>query len=145
VTGYFPELNLFVGNSPLVGVDMRVWGWEYEKRRIDPTGPTEPPYKIVEYPGEKDWIRQIDIRLWYGDAQHSACQEVSVSTSSEREGAVPSISRDVVAPAYAETGYEGHNQRALRTTTDHQVLEFVALARDLLAQRVVTPARSGLE
>jgi hypothetical protein len=141
---YYPDINLHVGTTPLVGVQLRVYGWEFDKHRIDPNGPDKPPYKVLSFPGEKDWSRQIEIGLWYSDGRQSAAQKVSVYAGSSNPGAVPSLSRDVVAPAYAETGYEGHNQAWREHPANRDVLAFVAIARDLFGRRVQAPRRAGL-
>ncbi len=141
---YYPDLNLHIGTARVRGVGIRVWGWEYDKYRIDPNGPQQPPYAILTYPGEKDWARQVDIRIWYDNGKDYACQELTLSTSSTAYGP-PSVSRDVSVPAYAETGYEGHNQVS-RRTTNRAVLQVMAIVEELFAQRVVKPpARGGIE
>ncbi len=133
--GYYPDLNLHVGPATLVAVELRVWGWEYDKYRIDPNGPDKPPYDVLEFPGEKDWARQLDIRIWYSNGKEAACQELSIHTASTNNG-TPSVSRDVIAPSYAETGYEGHNQKGRSRVTQSQILELVSLATEMFEHRV---------
>ena len=130
---YHPELNLFVGKAQLESVTMRAWGWEYDKQRIDPNGPKKPPYSVIEYPGEKDWTRQLDISLHYTNGQQIASQTITIQTDSMHAGEVPSISRDVSAMAYAEMGYEGHNQVWRSCKDAEEASAFITLARELYA------------
>jgi hypothetical protein len=133
---YHPELGLFVGQATLVGVGITAWGWEYDKVRIFSDTPDQPPpYEVVRYPGEKDWARQIDLDLFYKGEIHSATQSVTTSTSSMRSGITPSISRDVRAMSYAETGYEGHNQVYRENFTEDDVLSFLTIASEVFDQR----------
>jgi hypothetical protein len=134
---YHPDLNLYVGQARLVGVGVRAWGWEHDKYRIDPNGPDKPPYDIIDYPGEKDWAHKLGIRLWYSNGRHKACQKLIAHTSSN-DSELPQVWRDVLSPAYAEMGYDGHNQVDREATSDEEVLEFVNLARELFDQRVAS-------
>lgn len=86
---YYPDLDLFVGGARLVGVGVRAFGWEDDKRRIDPNGSDKPPYDIIDYPGEKDWIHQLDIKLWYSNGKQEACQTITAYTSSKAAGCHP--------------------------------------------------------
>lgn len=133
---HYPELGLFIGQAELVGVEVRAWGWEDRKCRIDPNGPKQAPYDLIYYPGEKDWMHELDIILIYSDGKNTAYQTIAASTSSDRAGTLPMMSRDVSAMAYAETGYEGHNQVSRPTKDDDEVLEFVTLARELFDARI---------
>jgi len=133
---YQPELGLFVGQAKLLHAQVVAWGWDYDKRRVDPSGPDKPPYTIIGYPGEKDWIHQLDVSLWYSNEEHEASQTVTAYTTSASAGTLPSMLRDVVAPAYAEQGYEGHNQVSRPAHSDDEVLAFVALARELFDARI---------
>ena len=128
---HYPDLGLYVGRSALVGVNVRAWGWEFDKHRIDPNGPNKPPYDIVFYPGEQDWTRQLDISLFYSNESQTASQRITTQTGSTSAGQLPSVSRSVSAMAYAETGYEGHNQVWRDARDASEVEEFVALARQL--------------
>lgn len=131
---HYPDLGLYVGKVALVGVSVRAWGWDYDKHRIDPNGPEEPPYKIIYYPGEQDWTRQLDISLHYSNENQSARQTITTQTGSRNAGNLPSVSRDVYAMAYAETGYEGHNQLWRSAINASEVDNFLALARELVDQ-----------
>lgn len=132
--GYHEDLELYVGGSNLIAVEVRAWGWTFAKYRINPDGPQQPPYDVLTYPGEKDWSRKLDVRLWYSNAKHSAAQEIGVTASSLRSE-VPSFERNVVALAYAETGYEGHNGAWRGASDEREVVDFLRIAQDLFAAR----------
>lgn len=127
---YHHDLGLFVGDAELVKVWVRAWGWKEEKYRKDPNGPDKPPFDIIRFPGEEDWVRQLDISLHYQKGIDTASQTITSYDSSCKAG-LPSLSRDVYASAYAETGYEGHNQAFIDDRSEDQVLEFLAIAREL--------------
>lgn len=132
--GYHRDLELYVGDSNLIAVEVRAWGWTFAKYRIDPEGPQQPPYDVLAYPGEKDWARKLDVRLWYSNAKHSAAQEIGVTARSFRSE-MPGFERNVVAPAYAETGYEGHNGAWRGARDEREVVDFLRIAQDLFAAR----------
>jgi hypothetical protein len=134
---YRPDLGLYVGKATLEGVGITAWGWEYDKVRIFSETPDQPPpFEVVRYPGEIDWARQIDVKLFYKGTIHAATQSVTTSTSSIRSGQTPSISRDVRAMAYAETGYEGHNQVYRDDFSEDDVINLLEIAREVFDQRV---------
>lgn len=133
---YYPDLRLYVGKAALIGVSVRAWGWEYDKHRINPNGPDKPPYDIIYYPGEQDWTRQLDISLHYSNGNQAASQTVTTQTGSSSAGHLPSVSRDVSAMAYAETGYEGHNQAWRNAQSTSEIEDFVALAKDVIENTV---------
>lgn len=128
---YYPDLNLYVGQAAIKAVFLRAWKWEFDKYRINPEGPTKPPYDIIRYPGEKDWQHQLDICLHYSNDGSSATQKITMQTDSMSAGHLPSISRDVSAMAYAEQGYEGHNQEYRQCKDAEEASEFIAIAREL--------------
>lgn len=133
--GHYPELNLFIGQAKLIAVTVRAWGWEYDKRRINPNGPTTPPYDIIDYPGEKDWLHELDVMLWYSNDEHTASQTITAITGSRNAGTLPKVSRDVASMSYAETGYEGHNQVSRPAKSEEEVLDFVTIAKELFDTR----------
>lgn len=132
---HHPDLNLFVGQAQLWGVTVRAWSWEYDKHRINPNGPDKPPYDIIKYPGEKDWTKQLDVSLHYTNGKQTASQTVTIQTGSMHAGQLPSASRDVSASAYAETGYEGHNQTWRACKDEEEVMQFISLAKELFDTR----------
>ena len=132
---YYPDLGIYVGSAALTHVTVRAWGWDFHKTRIDPNGPDKPPYDIIEYPGETDWSRQLDVSLHYANKEHqTASQIVTMQTGSTGSGRLPSASRDVHAMAYVETGYEGHNQVWRTAKDEDEVMGFVALVKELISE-----------
>src|SRR5690606_26433371 len=105
----YPDLGLVVGDSALIGVGLRAWGWEMEKYRVDENDTSISANSITYFPGEQDWLRQLDILLFYSNGNHIAAQSVTTQTGSKGAG-LPLVSRDISSSTYAETGYEGHNQ-----------------------------------
>jgi hypothetical protein len=137
---YHNNLDLYIGRAELGAVTLRAWGWEYDKYRVNPATP-EPPYDIIGYPEEKDWSRQLDINLHYSNRLQTATQTFTASTSSDRAGSPPWLSRDVTAQAYAEMGYEGHNQKFNYDAVDEEVLAFLGICRQIFDNRVERPKR----
>jgi hypothetical protein len=125
---YWGDLDLYVGKAQVIQSDVRTWGWDY-----DIGGNSIKPGEDSREVGS--WGRQIDIRLWYSSEEQEAAQKVSVQTWSYT-GELPEVVRDVTAPAYAEMGYEGHNQKIRDAKNDEEVLEFIELARELFEARV---------
>lgn len=107
--------------------------WQEDKWRFDPESPKQPPYKIIRYPGEFDWTRQIVIGIWYGDGRTT--QELSLYGGSRNAGVMPNISRAIYAMEYAEQGYEGHNQKLRRFRSQKEAMFFINLARELFDKR----------
>jgi hypothetical protein len=132
---HYQELGLFVGKANLAGVAVRAWLWEYPKRRVDPSSPKTGPYEVINYQGELDWQHQLDISLEYTAGEQTAWQVLSAHTGSLEVGELPDMSRDVVATAYREMGYEGHNQKWREAKSEGEVLAFVELARELFVAR----------
>lgn len=141
---HYPDLGLIVGEAPVTAVSLAHWDWKERKWRIDPNGPQKPPYDIIEYPGEFDWMREIDISIWFGEERNKAAQRLSLNDVSRSAGAIPQITRAVYAPEYAETGYEGHNHKSRPFRDEEEVMFFVDLARELFdkRQRPSNPATS---
>jgi hypothetical protein len=137
VNDRYPELGLIIGKAELVAVNLRAWGWYDDKHRIDKNGPDTPPYDIIDYPGEKDWIHQLDISFWYSNGKTEAQQTLSAYTSSLSAGRLPTLTRDVYAPAYFETGYEGHNMVNKQVQNENEVFEFVNIAQKLFDNRII--------
>ena len=129
---YYPDLDLRIGSAKLIGTSVRAWGSEYPKKRRGDVGP---PYEVFSYPGENDWRRQLDIILVYSNGKELAQQTISVQTSSSQAGRLPHVYRDVWAAAYAETGYEGHDQIYRNAKNDEEVYEFLAIASELISSK----------
>ena len=131
---YREDLGLYAEVVNMVNVTLRIFQWELPKHRINPEGPRQPPYDILTYPNEKDWIRRIDIRFLYADSGHAAMPDVGVTASSTQSG-MPYFARRVIVPLYAETGYEGHSHLWRPAKDDAEVDEFLTLAKELFALR----------
>lgn len=129
----YPDLGLIAGRAPLHHVSMTHYDWQEDKWRFDPESPNEPPYKIIRYPGEFDWTRQIVIGIWYGDGR--TAQELSLYGGSRNAGVMPNISRAIYAMEYAEQGYEGHNHKHRRFRSQKESMFFINLARELFDKR----------
>lgn len=127
----YPDLGIFATNAILRAVSIRAWGWEDDKWRINPGGPDKPPYDVIRYPGEKDWIRQSDIVITYSDGKQSAIETISIYTGSRIAGTLPSFTRDVWAMEYAETGYEGHNKKSIKPEDEAEIEEFIDIAKSI--------------
>lgn len=131
---YYENLDLYVADARLSAVNLRAWGWEFAKYRANQDNNTHPPFGLLVYPDERDWSCQLDICLWYSNSRHSAAQEISVTSSSMR-AEPPGFERNVFAPSYAETGYEGHNGMWRDAKDEQEVADFLQIAQDLLAAR----------
>lgn len=105
---YHPDLNLYIGSSEVVDTGLRSWGWDFD---------------------DGSWMRELDISLVHTNGEKDAQQVVKLVASSSRD--TPQIIRDVWAFEYAETGYEGHNQK-YRSCSDEEAEEFLDIARQML-------------
>jgi len=113
---YFPDLNLTADDELLCDIGLTALGWEFS---------TDGDLKAAA------WGREIDLSLWYGrDNQPGAKQVFSLQAYDRRPRL--SIARDVWAFEYAETGYEGHNQR-YRETSNAEARFFIELLSELFA------------
>jgi hypothetical protein len=131
---YHNDLGLYIGTTPLHTVEICAWKQERDKYRIDPNGPKQPPFNVIEYPGEKDWRRSLDIKLWYGRGKE-VFESLRVDTDSDDPGSLPYFSSKVFATAYAEMGYSGHHWQGREARDQTEVLDFVALARKIFKDR----------
>jgi len=130
---HYEDLGLIVGETPLLKVVISHGDWTYPKTRqilIDP--PQIPPYRVVEYPGETDWHRQIGIQFWYGTEHgNKAFQSLLIYDSSDSAGKLPLLTRFLYSPQYAETGYEGHEHSHRPLRDQEEAMNFINLAREL--------------
>lgn len=113
---YFPDLNLTADDELLCEIGLTALGWEFSTD-ADPKAPA--------------WGREIDLSLWYGRNQQPQAKQV-FSLQAYDGRARLSIARDVWAFAYAETGYEGHNQQ-YRAISNAEASFFVQLLSELFA------------
>ena len=127
---YQPDLGLFVGEAKLTHVEIAAAGWDYDKVRKHPD--TE---EFIEFPGEQDWLRQVSVRLWYAQDGRRAFQKLTLQAQSGVGEAYPKLFRDVYTPAYAEMGYDGHNQVHQTMMAEEDVTAYLDLVRGLLEDR----------
>lgn len=130
---YYPVLDVTKATSKLVGVGLRVWGWDYEKYVYTNDGDEkyEHPKHVLMYPSdEKKISRQLELQFSYRTTDGgSLCESVSLSVG---DGADVGIVRSVWMSAYAETGYEGHNHMKLERCEDRDMMAF----GDIIAEAV---------
>lgn len=131
-----PDLGLTVGEAPLQKVTISHRYWDDNKIRLVKQDPPEiPPYNVIEYPGERDWTREIGIEIWFGNDRKSVAQQLKVWDSSTHAGEMPSITRTLYSPEYFETGYEGHDHKSRPFRNQEETMSFVDLARELFMKR----------
>lgn len=129
---YYPLLDIRKQNAKLIGVGLRVWGWD-DKKYVYATPDGESykyPDHLLMYPSnEKNSTRELE--LTFGYMNDSTRFTESVSLYIYPRGSV-TISSQVWADAYAETGYEGHGGRSLEKVSDKEIAAF----GDLIAETV---------
>ena len=130
---YYPVLDMRKQNAKLVGVGLRAWGWDDAKYGF--TKKVGEPYKYPKhalvYPSdEKSCTRQLELSFAYRNDQSTIFTE-SISLYLSDSGSA-TISSQVWAMAYAETGYEGHGGSSFQTPTDEDIAAF----GDLIAEIV---------
>jgi hypothetical protein len=130
---YYPVLDMRKQKARLVGVGLRVWGWDHDKYVF--TNKKGEAYKYPEhaliYPSdEKSASRQIQLGFSYRDEESGGFSE-SVSLHVSSDGSA-SISSTIWASAYAETGYEGHGGSSLRNPTSHKIAVFGDLVAEIV-------------
>lgn len=126
----YSVIGMVMGESPIRSVVLTHSDWQDEKWRVDPDGPNLPPFRIIYYPGEYDWGREIELSLWFGEKQEAA-QKLSVYDGSRRAGEMFDITRSVFVPEYFETGYEGHNRKSRPFKTQEEAMFFISLVDEL--------------
>ncbi len=130
------DLDLFVVDESLKAVSVRGWGIEYPKSRFVTVGDEGERDNFVVFDGETDWDRRLTIKLHYDNGLQRAMQTLSLETSSENAGQLPGFYRDVIAPAYAVQGYNGHNEDWRQAETAYEASQFVYTVGRLFAQRI---------
>ncbi len=131
-----PNLNLYVDDDNLRGVSVRAWGREDDKSRFVTVGDEGPRDNFVVFEGETDWTRSLYVKLHYSDGRQRAIQQLSISTSSEKAGILPWFGRDVITPAYADMGYNGHNEKVAESSSLRETALFILTVSDLFDRRV---------
>lgn len=130
---YYPVLDIRKQNAQLVGVGLRVWGWNDQKYIFTNKKGEQydyPKHALVYPSNEISSTRQLELSFGYEDKNSGSFSE-SVSLFLRPDGSA-SIDRQVWAAAYAETGYEGHQGSSLRKPTNKDIAAF----GDLIAEIV---------
>lgn len=125
---HYPILDIKKEDGELLGVDVRAWGWGHEKIRYTDIHKKDITYprEYIEYPGEYDKVRQIDIQFSYRIKGESVVESCTLYGSTSGPGYI-TASSSLGMSAYAETGYEGHGGKRLDNLTDEDVVEFLEL------------------
>lgn len=122
---YYPILDFKKQHAQLVGVGLRVWGWDNEKHIFtNKKGePYEFPRHVLIYPAdEKSRHRRLEISFNYSNAQKESFSE-SVALDLYSDGSTE-LSSNIVAAAYVETGYEGHGGSHKKKVSEASVAAF---------------------
>ncbi len=134
---YYPILDMRKENAKLVGVRLTAWGWDDAKyvNTNEENEPYDRTKHLLVYPSdETSSMRRLELSFAYSDG-HSEEQSggftESVSLTVHTRGNA-TISSHVWAPAYAETGYEGHKGESLSDFSDDDIAAF----GDLIAEIV---------
>lgn len=135
---HYPILDVRKENGRLVGVGLRVWGWEHEKVRYTNPEKKNPPFKYKKYPGEKDKTRQLEIAMSYQVGRQTVTEEISLYFGTATNMRAHS---QLHMMAYAETGYEGHGGKSMKKLSDEQVYWFL----DFIARQVGDEPKSVAE
>lgn len=135
---YYPILDMKKENADLVGVGLRVWGWDHDKYIYVDSNNEERDYKrdLLVYPaGEKSAQRQLEVTFAYcnrlpaNDGSNHFNESISL-TINQFSGS--SLSRSVQAMAYAETGYEGHLHANLKHIQEADIAAFGDLVAEIV-------------
>lgn len=135
---YYPILDIRKDRADLIGVGLRVWGWDHEKYICtDSTEETRDFKKdLLVYPSdEKMAQRQLEITFMYYDHQApkdgSSCFNESISLTVSEHGE-PSLTRSISSMVYAETGYEGHKHQSLKSIEEADIAAFGDLVAEIV-------------
>ncbi len=112
-SGYYPDLAMRAGEVALVSAGATAWTWEFR---------------------DDSSACQLDTTLWYRGSENSAAQQISLYASNS--STIPSISRSLIAPEYAETGYEGHRFIDLKPLSEESATEVLDVVEPLVEQVV---------
>ncbi len=133
---YYPVLDIRKHDAELVGVGVRVWGWDDHKTVF--TNEEGEQYKYPEhalvYPSdEQSSTRRLELSFGYYDKTAGSFSE-SVSLYL-RDNGTATISSNVSAAAYAETGYEGHKGESLNEVSEEAIAEFGDLIAEIVGDK----------
>lgn len=102
VDDYYPALDIRKSQSELLGAGVRVWGWGS---------------------GESA-SRNLELELFYRQKKEQFTEVIGLEGSA---AGGTSATGSIVMPAYAETGYEGHNFKTIYDITDQDIADFSEL------------------
>lgn len=127
---HYPILDMRKEQADLIGVSLRVWGWNHEKYTYTDSSEEKPDFKrtLLAYPAdEKLAQRQLEVTFSYYNSQAvkdgSGHFNESVSLMVTEHGQA-SLFRSISAMAYAETGYEGHKHQRLEDIDEADIAAF---------------------
>lgn len=132
---YYPVVHMTKARSMFTGMRLTMWGWDQEKIRYTGGEHKDGGYEYRTYEGQKDRSVKFEFSMGYrslDDPSVMAAESLSLSVSSSVPGGKFAVSRDVWMSPYAETGYEGHDQKYNGKPTKKQVEWFL----DLVAKSV---------
>lgn len=133
---YYPILDIRKQNAKLAGVGLRVWGWDDQKYVFTnkEDDQYEYPRHALVYPSdEKNSTRQLELSFSYHTKESTSFTE-SISLYLTAGGSA-TISNNVWAMAYAETGYEGHGGSSLQNLTDEDIAAFGDLIAEIVGHK----------
>jgi hypothetical protein len=135
---HYPILDMRKEQADLVGVGLRVWGWNHEKYMYTDSTEEDRDYKrdLLVYPAdEKLAQRQLEITFAYRhrqpakDGSNHFSESISLTVN---ERGYSSLSRSVHAMVYAETGYEGHMHKSLNDISETDIAAFGSLVAEIV-------------
>lgn len=145
---YYPVLDIKKQNSRLLDVTIRVSGWSDVKYLFTnkPGEQRQYPQDYLRYPSnEKSHWYELDLifSYEYPDSDSGYFNE-TVSLYIGQRGDL-SLSSDIWAATYAETGYEGHGGKSLDGRSDEDVAAFADLIAKLVGDEPETIGHFNLK
>ncbi len=127
------ERDLIVGEIQPEFVILRAWGWQDPKIRVDME-----TRELIEFPGESDWRRELDIVFQYTSKLEAAHQALKAQTGSEHAGNEPQIFRVIKDLGRQEIGSsnQGHGHHYLEDVVEADVLAFTAVCQQMFETRL---------
>ncbi len=138
---YYPILDIRKENANLIGVGIRVWGWDSPKYRYTNSSQDEPPYDFKEYINEIDKERQIDISFSYATDDTTITETIILRANSARPGGAEGYSQ-LYCVSYAEMGYEGHEGKYLNDVNEQDIYQFLDLVAEMAGDEILSVGES---
>ncbi|HET8884349.1 MAG TPA: hypothetical protein VFM68_02665 [Candidatus Saccharimonadales bacterium] len=144
---HYPILDMRKEQADLVGVGLRVWGWDHRKYTYtDNDGKKSDPQKdLLFYPeDEKMAERKLEIDFLYRNRQSSSdgsddfTETVSLMIDEYGDSY---LSRSVSSMAYTEMGYEGHHHAILDDIEGADIAAFGDLVAEIVGDE---PESTGM-